>query len=347
LLWQKHKITFAGIAVLAAVLVAMLAGIAAAQSQDDQSAAPSRQQVASRHVDYDVSLQINGDLSSVDPKLAGVLPLNLNASGGADIHKSDSGPSASGDLKLDGFNALVQKFAGGDTADSGRAALGANIVGGILSDVQFTAVDKHLYVQLGGVWYDAGDMTRHQGAHGHHDNGDTGHNDAACACAEGAFAGEPQALLKNQKTVGQEDIDGVSTTHYSASIDVDKALTEGAAALTSCGKTDEAAELEAARTQISGAIKQVDLQWWLDGDSQLIQARATVNVEPASLAALAQTLDPHSGSGHGDQAVAVLNGIQSVTLDATVKFSRFGEDFQIEKPAGEIQPLEGLLGGER
>lgn len=349
-MWKKHRIAVAAGAVCIALVVAGLGSLALAQSGneqsgDAQSSAPAHDFV-SRHVDYDVTLQVTGDLTAVDPKLQGVLPLNLSARGGADVQPGDNGPHAAGDLKLGGFDGLVQKMTDSGGATTGRGALGAGIVKSVLSDIQFVVVDKNLYVQLGGVWYDTGDMSGRRGPkpdEGNDENGDTAKKDAVRACAEGAFPGGPSALLKDVKTVGQEDIDGVSTTHKTAAVDIDKALTQGAAAMTSCGKTDEAAKLEAARGQITGAIKQVNLEWWTDGDGQLRQAKAAVNVEPASLAGLT-SLAPHPGAQPDAKAEAVLKGIQSVTLNATIKFSRFSEEFDIQKPEGDITPLKDMMG---
>ncbi|MHB1390958.1 MAG: hypothetical protein ACYCXF_06960 [Thermoleophilia bacterium] len=349
-MWKKHKITVTAVAAGIALIVAGLGSMALAQSGAEQSQAaqstPASKDFVSRHVDYNVNLQVTGDLSAVDPGLQGVLPLNLNAQGGADIQPGTNGPSAAGDLKLSGFDGLVQKLTASGSDTSGRGALGAGIVKGILSDVRFTVIDKDLYLQLGGVWYDTGGMSGHQGTkpdNNSSNSGDPANRDAARACAEGAFPGGPSALLKDVKTVGQEDIDGVTTTHKSASVDIDKALAEGAAAMTSCGKTDEAAKLEAARAQITGAVKQVDLEWWTDADGQLRQAKATVNIEPAALAGLT-ALAPHPGGQQNARAEAVLKGIQSVTLDATIKFSRFGEQFDIQKPAGNITSLKDIMG---
>lgn len=340
-MWKKHRIAVAAGAVCIALIVAGLGSLALAQSGETQSTA-SQHDFVSRHVDYDVTLQVTGDLTAVDPKLQGVLPLNLSAQGGADVQPGDNGPNAAGDLKLGGFDGLVQKMTAPSGATTGRGALGAGIVKGVLSGIQFVVVDKNLYVQLGGVWYDTGDMSGHQGPkpdEGTDENGDTAKKDAVRACAEDAFPGGPSALLKDVNTVGQEDIDGVSITHKTAAVDIDKALTQGAAAMTSCGKTDEAAKLEAARGQITGAIKQVNLEWWTDGDGQLRQAKAAVNVEPASLAGLT-SLAPNPDA----KAEAVLKGIRSVTLNATIKFSRFGEEFNIQKPEGDITSLKNMMG---
>ena len=173
---------------------------------------------------------------------------------------------------------------------------------------------------------------------------------------ESAFPGGPKALLKDVKTVGQEDIDGTATTHYQATIDLDKAITEGAAAAKNSGKTDEAARLEAARGQLTGAVKQLNLEWWLDGDNQLRQVKADVSVEPGSLAPLlasmesgkpgaeSGTVDPARAAEGKAKAEAALKGIQSITINATVKFSGFGENVQIAKPEGDVKQLSDLMG---
>ncbi|MDO8735742.1 MAG: hypothetical protein Q7K29_01485 [Thermoleophilia bacterium] len=315
-------------------------------------------------------------MSAVDPKLAGVLPLNLNAKGGADLAKGESGPEVDGNLQVTGLDTIIQKAAAEMGAGNAQATLGAGMVQSALSDLQFIAVDDQMYVKLAGDWYNTGDMSKY---HGRKSDGDPGNDEEKAdeagaddngtpadngeardkdrACAESAFPGGPKALLKDVKTVGQEDIDGTGTTHYQATVDLDKAITEGAEAARSCGKTDEAAQLEAARGQLTGAVKQLNLEWWLDADDQLRQARAAVSIEPATLAPLLATLDSGgrhgAGSGARDavkeaeakvRADAALKGIQSITLNATVKISRFGEDFQIAAPEGDVKQFSDLTG---
>jgi len=338
-----------GFLAMAVVLIAGLASYAVAQSSGGAQT-PAVQAVqngdASRHVDYDVTLQVNGDLTAVDPKLQGILPLNLSAKGGADIAKSGDSPAAQGNLQLSGVDAVIQKLAAENGGVSSQAALGAGLISGFLSDIQFVAVDKVIYVNLGGTWYDTGDMSRHGDAKPDDENGD---KDKARACAKDAFPGGPKALLKDVKTVGQEDIDGAATTHTTATVDLDKALTEAATAARNCGKTDEAGKLETAKSQILGAVKQLNLDWWTDTDGQLRQAKAAIELNPASLAPLAAGMAANKPGDKPDgkakiNAEAVLKGITSVKLDATVRFSRFGEDFQIAKPDGDIKPLKDLLG---
>lgn len=377
---KRHKLLSTIFMAALLVLVAGLGSYALAQSDDVAQLPAAGSDKISRHVDYDVTLQVNGDLSAVDPKLAGILPLSLNAKGGADLGRGENGPEVNENLQVTGLDTIIQKIAAENGAGDARAALGAGIVQSALSDLQFVAVDNDMYVKLAGTWYNTGDMSKLHGrkADGDSDNeeantdesgaddanandtNDTNEADAGeakdHACAESAFPGGPQALLKDVRTVGQEDIDGTGTTHYQATVDLDKAITEAATAARNCGKTDEAARLEAARGQLTGTVKQLNLEWWLDGDNQLKQAKAAVAIEPASLAPLLASMDSgRHGADSGAQdtaketearakADAALKGIQSITINATVKFSRFGEDFQITKPEGDIKPLSDLTG---
>ena len=344
------------------ILVAGLGSYALAQSNDTAQSSAAGSNEVSRHVDYDVNLQVIGDLSAVDPKLAVILPLNLNAKGGADIARGENGPEVNGNLQVTGLDTIIQKIAAENGAGGARAALGAGIVHSALSDLQFVAVDNDMYVKLAGTWYNAGDLSKHNerksAGEANTNTADTGEAAKAKdqACAESAFPGGPETLLKDIRTVGQEDIDGTGTTHYQTTADLDKVITEGATAARNCGKTDEAARLEAARGQLTGAVKQLNLEWWLDGDNQLRQAKAAVAIEPASLAPLLANMDSgRQGAESGTQDAvkeaatrakvdAALKGIQSITVNATVRFSRFGEDFQTAKPEGDIKPLSDLIG---
>lgn len=348
---KRNKLTLWGIVALVVIMVAGVGSYALAQSgSGDQSQVQGQpgegHDFVSRHVDYDVTLNITGDLSSVDPKLQGVLPLNLSGKGGADIKKGDNGPSAQGNLQLTGLDDVIQKLAANNAAGNGSSALSgpmAGIIGGALSNLDFVMVDHQLYLKVGDVWYSAGPKMGDKAGRGQENDGDkpsAGDQQYGKACVEGAFPGGPKLLL-NQQTVGQEDIDGTATTHYSATVDVSKAISDAAAAAKSCGKTDEAAKLEGAQAQIAGAFKQLKLDWWQDGDGQLRQVKAAITVEPASLASLASQVSGDKGAG---KAADILKGISSVTLNATLKFSRFGQDFQINKPDGDIKPLPFLKG---
>ena len=47
-------------------------------------------------------------------------------------------------------------------------------------------------------------------------------------------------------------------------------------------------------------------------------------------------------SAQAAKITAALNGVQSVSLNVTAKFSHFGEDFQVAKPSGTIKPIGDL-----
>src|SRR5659263_69623 len=252
---KRHKLLSTLFMATLLILVAGLGSYALAQSDDAAQPPAAGSDEISRHVDYDVTLQVNGDLSAVDPKLAGILPLSLNAKGGADLGRGENGPEVNGNLQVTGLNTIIQKIAAENGAGDARAALGAGIVQSALSDLQFVAVDNDMYVKLAGTWYNTGDMSK---LHGRKPDGDSDNaeanadesgaddanaNDANAgeakdqdhACAESAFPGGPQALLKDVKTVGQ-DIDGTGTTHYQATVDLDKAITEAATVARNCGR---------------------------------------------------------------------------------------------------------------
>ena len=85
---QIHKLLLTGLLALAALLLAGLGSFALAQSDGNDNPATDTQSDSqgggvSRHVDYNVSLQVSGDLSAVDPKRAGVVARTLSGTGGA------------------------------------------------------------------------------------------------------------------------------------------------------------------------------------------------------------------------------------------------------------------------
>jgi len=328
---KRHRLPLLALIAVVAIITAGLGSYALAQSGDGSPTAAPPENGDSRHVDYNVELKVAGDLSAVDPKLQGLLPLDLSASGGADVEKTENGPAVQGDLKLGGIDAVVQKLATGDGANTAQTAFGSSLVNSILSDIQFTAVDQNLYLKLGGAWYDAGSLA---GRDCRRPEGDetsgagSADKDKTRAALAAAFPGGPRELLKDEKTIGPEDIDGTATTHRSATIDLDKALTGASTAARNSGKAAEADKLDASRAQIISAVKQLNLDWWLDSNGELIQGKLALEIDPSVLSPLAEHL----------------KGITSVSLNATVKFSNFGEDFQIARPDGDIKPLSDLTG---
>ena len=333
---RKHKILAVGMLALVLALVAGVGSYALAQTGGGQQSAPAGS-VASRHADYNVSLQVNGDLSKVNPKLQGILPLNLTAKGGVDIQKTGSGAAVKGDLQLGGLDQIIQKVvAAGKGSGNGSAAIG-NLVSGAISDLNFVEVDHHMYVQIAGSWYDVTSGCKQSGKPGIAPTAKPGDKAAGEARLKSLIPGGPKSLLSNINT-SPDTIDGVSTTHYTASVDVNKAIDDAVAALNSKGKTAQAGELQADRGQIVAAAKQLDLEWWMDGSGQLRQVKLAVEIDPSALASLVP-----AGNARGGRLAGVLKDITSVKLDATVKFSQFGTDFQIAKPDGNILQLKDLM----
>ncbi len=336
-MFKKNRIFLIAVLAFAVATAAAAGSYALAQSGGQpQTATTKTKNVVARHIDYNVSLQVNGDLSSLNPKLKGILPLSLGVKGGADVKKDTGGLLAQGSIRLSGLDSIIQKIVAAHGSGNG-AALGS-LASGALSDIQFAEVNNDLYLKLGGTWYEAtglqgcrGPRPAGSGATVKRPNIPRNHPDL-----KGAFPGGAKALLKNVKQTGQENIDGAATTHYTATLDLGKAITEEAAALNKSGKTAQASRLEAASGQITGAFKRLNLEWWIDADGHIRQVKLDVEVEPAALAALA--------GGKNVKTETLLKDITSVKLDATVKFSNFGEDFQVVRPAGNVKPLGDLLG---
>lgn len=332
-MFRNHRIFLIGILALA-VAAAAAGSYALAQSGGGQTGATAKttaKNIVAWHVDYNVSLQVNGDLSNVSSKLKGFLPLDLNVKGGADVKKDANGLSAQGNVRLSGFNNILQKLASGNGSGSGGAAALGSLAGGALSDIQFVEVNHDLYLKLAGSWYDAGGLEKCHGPRPAGASAPKNHPEL-----KGSFPVGAKALLKDVKQAGQENIDGAATTHYTATLDLNKAITDEVAALNKAGKTAQANRLEAAKGQITGAFRQLNLEWWIDGENQIRQVKLDVEINPGALASLA--------GGKGGKAGTLLNDITSVKLDATATFSQFGQDFQITKPGGNISSLRNLIG---
>ena len=107
-----------------------------------------------KHLDYDVKLDIKGDASALGPELEGMLPFSLGISGGVDIDNRSDKAKAQGNIKFSGLDKIFQALAGSQGSVDAQTTLGIDMIGSSLSDMQFILLDEKAYIKMGGSWYE-------------------------------------------------------------------------------------------------------------------------------------------------------------------------------------------------
>jgi hypothetical protein len=335
---KKLLMAWAGL-MLVAALVAFGCGNPS-PSETINDAMTKSQDVKSEHVDFDVNLKVSGDASALGAELAGILPLDLNFSGGADIDNNDpESPKAQGNLKLEGINDLLSSLAGASGESDAETQMGLNLIGGMISEIDFVLVDQTAYAKLAGSWYNLGDASEITDVAGMSGiNLDTSGGDTKCledAMKDPSKFGADQVFSNISEESG-EQIDGTDTRHFTADVDIDKTVNSLAAISRDCGNAEAAGGLEGGAGEITGLFRTLSVDMWIDKDNNLRQVKVTVDVDPQAVSDLAGSFTGDSGDSFS---------LDELLLTATVKFSQFGASFDISKPSGTIMDINDVLGG--
>ncbi|MFA6000984.1 MAG: hypothetical protein WC828_02600 [Thermoleophilia bacterium] len=306
------------------------------------------------HTDYDVSFEIKGDASSMGPQYAGLLPITLAVKGGLDTDSNTEPAKMKGNVQISGLDQILQSLAkaGGDSLDTNTKNL-LNQFGGIFSDVEFVSVDKNGYVKIAGTWYETGDLSNSMDSLG--SLGSLGGMGSAGVGSLGASAGNVDSkcyqdamndpnkmgadnLFKDTQEMSEESIDGVQTRHFKSNIDFNKALTQMGTISKDCGNADASTGLETAKADIGSLFSKAEVEMWIDSDSNLRQMKVVIEIDPSALTNLAGDA---GASGAGADVAA--QALQSISLNMTFKFSKFNEEMNITKPAGDVKKIEDLM----
>ncbi|MFA5801499.1 MAG: hypothetical protein WC911_03385 [Thermoleophilia bacterium] len=307
------------------------------------------------HTDYDVSFEIKGDASAMGPEYAGLLPMTMAVKGGLDTDSTNEPAKMKGDIQITGIDKILQSLsqAGGESMDQ-KTKDALNQFSGVLSGMEFVSVDKNAYIKIAGSWYETGDLGSGMDSLGSLGSlggmGTTGlgsmgtdASDVNTKCYEDAMKDPAKMgadnLFKETQEMSEEKIDGVDTRHFKAKIDFDKALTQMGTISKECGDTEASAGLETAKTDVGKMFSKAEVEMWIDKDSNLRQMKMTIEMDPASLSSLASGLS----SGSSDSTDAAAKALESISFNMSFKFSKFNEEMNIVKPAGEIMKMEDMI----
>jgi hypothetical protein len=257
------------------------------------------------HTEFNVELGVEGDLSSISPNMDSSAPISLGLEGNADLDVKDhSNPAAQGNINIKGLDEIMQgAFSSGDENDA-SSALGAGLIGSMLSRIDFVVKDKAAYINIMGSWYQA-DISSMLPL------GSMGSEDVDTGCLQDGLENiKPSQVLSDIQQVGSEDVDGKGTNHYQATVDMDKLVDVGAQISRDCGQAEIAGGLEGAKSSLSQTFKKLDVEMWIDGDDNLRKVVLGAELDGSALGIFGTST---SASAEEMQALESL----SVTLTAT------------------------------
>ncbi|MHB8159516.1 MAG: LolA-like protein [Thermoleophilia bacterium] len=332
-----------GAALLAALLFSMLV-VVGCGSQESPSALIDKSMQKSKdtktkHLDYDVKLDIKGDASALGPELKGMLPFSLGISGGVDIDNRSDKAKAQGNIKFSGLDKIFQALGGSESGLDAQTTLGVSMVGSLLSDMEFKLLDEKMYLKMGGSWYETDASSAGSAAGvGGLTSGVSGMDQG---CIQSAIQ-DPNKfgsgkIMTDIQEVGDEKINGTDTRHLKANLDLDKTLTEMANILRECGDAESAGGLESGKAELSKMFKSKSIEMWIDKDANLLQVKVDVELDPA---AISETAGALSGA---DTSSA--SGLESIAISLKLTISDLNKEMNISKPDGNILKLEDLFGG--
>jgi len=300
-------------------------------------------EVKSLHVDLNIGVEASGDAAALGPQYEGLLPLRLAFSGSADVDVKDK-PKAKGNIKFEGLDKILSSMAKA-TGENAATQLGVGMIGSALSsNMEFVLLDNDFYVQIAGNWYDTGDLTAATSR-----AGVKAENTTEVNCYQDAFKDTSKyganTILKDIEELGDETIDGTKTRHFKANLNLDSLLTQLAGTMRDCGGAEIAGGIEGAKGQISNIFKKGEVELWISDDSYIRQGKVSLEIDPSIIASFMEGFMENSGNGANAPSAESLTAISSLSLDLTVKQSQFDQEFNITKPAGNVNKLEDLFGG--
>ena len=333
-----------GLALLVALLTAAC-GTAAQSSSQGQATATTPQGI------------LQEALANMGQVTAGTGNVNLSVTVTGDSSKMPSGAQAllGQPLKLSGTSSFDK------TAKAAQVGLNAAVAGQTIP-VAFEAVNGQAWLQFMGQWYQTPAAASKAA-----ETTTSGQETKASAVQQAlAAAGvDTNAWLTNAKIVGDETVNGVATSHISATVNVSQivsdlskmaasgalknlmpsgtANTQSTAAGSSTSETmPTQQELQQIQTTVSSAVQSLTLDVWVTKDThqfRQVEVKATI-VPPAATAQNETTTSGSTATTESAQQAAtkaalesLVQGIKSVSLDATVSLAPATTPLKVTPPA--------------
>ena len=283
------------------------------------------------HEEYEMKIAIDGDASAIDESLAFLLPLDMTITGSADIDNSDKDdPKMQMSVSLEGLGDIIENAAAAGGSEEMEAVMGGGMFDTLFSNMEVRLVDRTLYLMMMGSWYEMDTQEMASQATGAPEDLDT-------SCAQDAMEEKlvPSAVLTDIEEIGDEDIDGESTRHFKAKVDIGKATDVMAEVARDCDQADAAGALEGGSSDLTEMFKTLDVEIWVDGDDNMRKLIVNMELDTAAFSGFEDT------NMDADQAAALET--MSISMTMTTTQSRFDEDVDIKAPEGAL-PFEDLFG---
>jgi polyhydroxyalkanoate synthesis regulator phasin len=155
-------------------------------------------------------------------------------------------------------------------------------------------------------------------------------------------------VIVDVRESGGEDIDGVSTTRYEASLNGEEAqrvfedyMDEYMTEMEKCGLSDTSTTddidemLDDIDTMVDAAVDLVTIEAWIDEDGYLLQQRVTIELDEEDLQQLIEAIEPESVEGF-EEDITYLD----LRMEVTTTNSRIGEDIDIDRPEDAVSFME-------
>lgn len=317
-------------------------------------ASKKMKEVKSARIDYDLDIEMSGDFAGLGAMTTGMtgtttgmmtgttgmgmaesMQLSLGISGTMEVDNNDPDqPKAKGTLELEGMDELFTELAG--VSGDAEAMAGMDMMSDMFGSMELIVTGDKAYIKLDETWYE----TDASGAEALTGVGtlpiDTSASDSECMQKELQAPDRflISSLLADVQELSGEKIDGTETRHFKAKIDTSKLIDELIAVSRECGDDESVASLEDSKADLANLFSQTEVELWIDGDNYIRQIRLNMDVD------LAELVEAGGDALGADEAAALEEG--RLKISGTIKFSAFGEKFDISAPPNP-QPMENLV----
>jgi hypothetical protein len=290
------------------------------------------------HSEFDMEIEVDGDLSDMGDEFADLVPLVIGLSGSADFDASDTEDiKADIELELDIeelLNSIVDSSLGEELGTDDAA--GIAMIGSMVSDIKLRIVDQTLYMQLVGSWYemplDESGLEDLAGGVAPVDLSAAENADLECFQDNVTVS----KVLKDIEDEGSEDVGDTETTHITASLDTNALIDLIVEVNEQCGTEEMSdSDIAEARDILEGMLTKADIELWIDEDDNIRKMSFDIEVDMAAASEAA-------GSVMDDTTTDSLESL-IVKITMTMENSNFGDSFDVEVPSGAM-PIEDLLG---
>ncbi|MCL4473880.1 MAG: hypothetical protein M1455_08070 [Actinobacteria bacterium] len=286
----------------------------------------------SYHMQMNGALELTSTGPVSDKDLAGLIPMKLTVSGQADMDLRDPANVRMKmyDLNINGLEDVItrSKGAGGNEA---QRALSAGMMTQMLKGMELVVIKDTFYMKMAGSWFSMspGDIPNSSGM------------DFSCLYEAGPGEGAQVNSLtgdsfKDIEELPAEDIDGVSTRHFRATLDgsrmADK-LDESYAKMQKCGFSqpgpsvgaDGYSDIDQVKKLYTTMYDKMQIEYWVDGDMQVRRMAGSMSFNMGEMMAA-------MGEAAPDQSIEPV----TFNFSGTADVSRLGEDFNIAAPEKSI-----------